>query len=75
MWCPPLAHCLQHDGVPNVRFNAAKVLERIIPLLDASLVDAQIKPCLAALLADDDGDVRFFAARASTFCDGAAAMS
>lgn len=72
---PPPVSSLQTDPVPNVRFNAAKVLERLAPLVDAPLVDAQLRPCLAALADDGDTDVRFFAARALAAFEEAAAMN
>lgn len=64
------------DGVPNVRFNAAKVLEQMLPFLDTSMVDQLVKPNLNQLMSDGDQDVRYFATRAMQACEhGVAAMS
>ena len=52
------------DRVPNIKFNVAKMLERLAPLVDAPLVDQAIKPCLVELGGDSDQDVRFFAGKA-----------
>lgn len=60
--------------MPNVRFNAAKVLEKLAPLVDARMVDGTIKPFLAGMAGDADADVRFFAAKALAACDGATEM-
>jgi len=64
------------DGVPNVRFNAAKVLEQMLPFLNTSMVDQLVKPHLNQLMSDPDQDVRYFATRAMNACEyGVAAMS
>lgn len=52
------------DVVPNVRFNGAKVLERLLPLMEASAIERELKPCLISMGGDADADVRYFAARA-----------
>jgi len=61
------------DPVPNLRFNTAKVLERIAPTLLAGDGDAGeggsraqlVRPVLSALVTNDrDEDVRFYAHRA-----------
>ena len=54
--------------MPNIKFNAAKVLEKLVALVDASAVDQAIKPCLVELSMDADGDVRFFAQHALLAC-------
>ncbi|RMZ53178.1 hypothetical protein APUTEX25_005167 [Auxenochlorella protothecoides] len=63
------------DRVPNVRFNAAQLLERLAGLVDPPVVDQVIKPVLAELAADRDADVRFFATHALAACDDLAAMA
>jgi len=64
------------DGVPNVRFNAAKVLEQMLPFLNTSMVDQLVKPHLNQLMSDPDQDVRYFATKAMNACEhGVAAMS
>jgi hypothetical protein len=51
---------LARDAVPNVRFNAVKVLFTISSRLSPELVKSKIKPVLDALVNDKDKDVRFF---------------
>ena len=64
--CSNHAVCLQ---VPNIKFNVAKMLERLVPLVDAAVVQKTIKPCLLELQRDSDVDVRFFAGQALSSCD------
>ena len=45
----------------QVRFNAAKALKQLQPLLDPAVVQQQLKPCLQQLVKDADKDVRYFA--------------
>ncbi len=66
---PVLVGCAK-DRVPNVKFNVAKVLERVAPLVDNSVVQQTIKPCLSELCDDPDADVQFFARQALHACDG-----
>lgn len=56
------------DRVPNVRFNAAKVLQQLAALSDAPAVNSTIKPCLAELAADKDADVSYYASTSLAFC-------
>ena len=56
---------LAQDGVANVRFNVAKSLQKIAPVLDEETMQTQVKPCLTKLLSDSDVDVRFFAQEAA----------
>lgn len=60
---PVVVGCAK-DKVPNIKFNVAKMLEKLIPLVDASVVEHTIKPCLLELNEDPDADVRFFAKQA-----------
>lgn len=55
---------LATDGVPNVRFNVAKSLQKVGPVLDSTTLQGQVKPCLEKLQEDNDGDVRYFATEA-----------
>ena len=55
--------------MPNIKFNVAKMLERLVPLVDASVVERTIKPCLLELHEDTDVDVRFYALQALNSCD------
>jgi serine/threonine-protein phosphatase 2A regulatory subunit A len=60
---------MSQDSIPNIRFNVAKSLESLIPLLkkDSSteeLLNSSVKPTLEALSLDQDVDVKFFATRA-----------
>lgn len=66
---PVLVGCAK-DRVPNVKFNVAKVLQRVAPLVDNSVVQQTIKPCLSELCEDADVDVQFFARQALHACDG-----
>ncbi|CAK7349749.1 unnamed protein product [Dovyalis caffra] len=50
--------------VPNIKFNVAKVLQSLIPIVDPSVVEKTIRPCLVELTEDPDVDVRFFATQA-----------
>ncbi len=50
--------------VPNVKFNVARMLERMAPLTGRAVVEQQIKPALRELSEDADADVRFYAAQA-----------
>ena len=63
----PVTLSLVNDPIPNIRFNVAKALERMIPSLaptHKAVLDQQVKPALERLAADQDPDVRFFAAQA-----------
>lgn len=64
----PLVLKLAQDPVPNIRFNVAKTLHSLIPLLDSSVVQTKIKPCLQELLKDSDRDVKFYASQALQSC-------
>lgn len=46
-----------------------QVLERVVPLVDNSVIQATIKPCLADLAEDPDVDVQFYARQALFACD------
>jgi serine/threonine-protein phosphatase 2A regulatory subunit A len=52
-----------------VKFNVAKTLERMAPLVDRGVVDSTIKPALRELTEDGDADVRFYAGQALYACD------
>lgn len=49
------------------------MLERLVPLVDASIVERTIRPCLLELHEDSDVDVRFFANQALVSCDAVTA--
>lgn len=68
---PAVVACAK-DKVPNVKFNAAKMLERIAPLLDRAALEGTVKPALRELAEDGDADVRFYAAQALYGCDAMA---
>ncbi|KAI9090824.1 armadillo-type protein [Phlyctochytrium arcticum] len=65
----PTINTLANDPIPNIRFNVAKALEQIIPLVrKANLGNAlaeQIQPALTKMSEDGDVDVRYFARRAA----------
>ena len=60
----PIVLQMGTDPVPNIRFNVAKTLQLLLPLLDATFTQQRVKPCLQSLLEDADQDVRFFAGQA-----------
>lgn len=66
-WLLPCTMCLQ-DRTPNVRFNAAKVMQQLATVSDGPAILHTIKPCLVELSADGDADVRFYAAAAAAAC-------
>ncbi|XP_072125774.1 serine/threonine-protein phosphatase 2A 65 kDa regulatory subunit A beta isoform-like [Mobula birostris] len=54
------------DQVANIRFNVAKSLQKIGPVLDASTLQNEFKPILEKLGQDQDMDVKYFAQEAMT---------
>ncbi|WZZ45601.1 hypothetical protein YC2023_041860 [Brassica napus] len=60
------------DRVPNIKFNVAKLLQSLIPIVDQSVVDKTIRQCLVDLSEDPDVDVRYFANQALRSIDFAA---
>jgi len=65
----PTVTNLVSDPIPNIRFNVAKSIEALIPVLSQNpdtkpLVDQQLKPALVKLSEDTDNDVRFFSHKA-----------
>ncbi|KAL1923051.1 uncharacterized protein VTP21DRAFT_9427 [Calcarisporiella thermophila] len=65
----PTVSGLANDPIPNIRFNVAKSLETMIPMLRKShdlsaLIENDVKQTLQKLSEDTDNDVRFFAQRA-----------
>ncbi|OWK15862.1 PPP2R1A, partial [Cervus elaphus hippelaphus] len=54
------------DPVANVRFNVAKSLQKIGPILDNSTLQSEVKPILEKLTQDQDVDVKYFAQEALT---------
>ena len=61
----PLAVALASDPIPNVKFNVAKTISIMIPLLKKSnlqsVLNDKVKPALSKLHDDSDIDVRYFA--------------
>lgn len=60
---------MTEDTIPNVRFNVAKSLEVLTPILKddpitQSLMESKVKPALEKLQSDADMDVRWFADKA-----------
>lgn len=60
---------MSEDPIPNIRFNVAKSLESLIPLLKndpntVGFIDSLVKTTLDKLSGDQDVDVKFFATRA-----------
>jgi len=66
----PMLETLAMDPIPNIRFNVAKSLESMVPLLlgkdeeAKQMVDTRVRPTLAKLEEDSDNDVKYFAQRA-----------
>ncbi|KAI9289501.1 armadillo-type protein [Umbelopsis sp. AD052] len=65
----PIVLSLANDPIPNIRFNVAKTLEALVPLLKqsddtAEHVDNKITPVLNKLGDDTDSDVRYFTHKA-----------
>jgi len=60
----PLVLRMAKDRVPNIRFNVAKTIQVLTPLLDATVIETRIKPVLNDLFEDTDRDVKFFAQQA-----------
>ena len=54
--------------VPNIRFNVAKMLQRMLPLVEPQIVQSSIKPCLHELASDPDVDVSYYAKQALAAC-------
>jgi len=52
-----------------VKFNVAKMLEKMAPLVDRGVAEQQIKPALRQLAEDGDADVRYYASQALYGCD------
>ena len=57
------------DRVINIKFNVTKVLQTLIPIVDHSVIEQSIRPCLFELSEDPDVDVRYFAGEALRACD------
>ncbi|KAK1934208.1 Protein phosphatase 2A scaffold subunit [Phytophthora citrophthora] len=49
-----------HDKIPNVRFVASMTLEQLCKFADASMVAAQVRPCLTEMVNDSDMDVKYY---------------
>lgn len=52
------------DPIPNVRFNAAKALKKVIEVLPEPSIVAAVSEALPALIQDTDIDVQFYAQEA-----------
>ena len=56
------------DHVPNVRFCCVKLLKKLIPKLDSSVISGKVKPILAELSKDEDNDTKYYAKQAMAIC-------
>jgi serine/threonine-protein phosphatase 2A regulatory subunit A len=60
-----LANNLASDPIPNIRFNVAKAIGYMVPILKKSnlqnALNDKVKPILSKMLEDADVDVRFYA--------------
>ncbi len=70
----PVVIACSQDKVPNIKFNVAKMLKQLIPLVDTSILVETIKPCLLTLSEDTDTDVRYFARQALNSTEQVAAV-
>jgi serine/threonine-protein phosphatase 2A regulatory subunit A len=69
----PTVTKLASDPIPNIRFNVAKSIAQLAPLLredpnTAPLIESEMKPALMRLNEDQDTDVKYFAHRALLAC-------
>lgn len=55
--------------VPNVKFNVAKIMEKLATLVPRPVLESSIRPVLLELCEDGDMDVRFYARQALYACD------
>jgi serine/threonine-protein phosphatase 2A regulatory subunit A len=66
----PLAVTLGADPIPNIRFNAAKSMGVMIPLLKKAnmqpTLNDKLKPTLQKMTEDSDMDVRYYAQQSLT---------
>ncbi|CAN4121879.1 unnamed protein product [Withania somnifera] len=60
----PVVITATKDRVPNIKFNVAKVLQSLVPIVDHLVVEKTIRPSLVELAEDPDVDVRFYANQA-----------
>uniref|UniRef100_A0A8C9A7T0 Protein phosphatase 2 scaffold subunit Abeta n=1 Tax=Prolemur simus TaxID=1328070 RepID=A0A8C9A7T0_PROSS len=60
----PIVLKMAGDQVANVRFNVAKSLQKIGPILDTNALQGEVKPVLQRLGQDEDMDVKYFAQEA-----------
>lgn len=60
----PTVLSMAEDNVANVRFNVAKTLQKMVPWLEPSVIQPQVKPVLEKLNVDQDVDVKYFASEA-----------
>ncbi|KAI4564117.1 hypothetical protein MJT46_009915 [Ovis ammon polii x Ovis aries] len=60
----PIVLKMAGDQVANVRFNVAKSLQKIGPILDTDALQEEVKPVLQKLGQDEDMDVKYFAQEA-----------
>eukprot|EP00529_Nitzschia_sp_RCC80_P015281 CAMPEP_0113491478 /NCGR_PEP_ID=MMETSP0014_2-20120614/27576_1 /TAXON_ID=2857 /ORGANISM="Nitzschia sp." /LENGTH=704 /DNA_ID=CAMNT_0000385269 /DNA_START=209 /DNA_END=2323 /DNA_ORIENTATION=- /assembly_acc=CAM_ASM_000159 len=72
----PLLLEMSTDPVPNIRFNVAKSLAELGPVIwkgpfASTVYDQQVHPVLTLLQEDSDRDVRFYANSAATTLDEA----
>lgn len=60
----PYMLTLSEDTVPNVRFNAAKAIGAVSPLVSAEVRADKLQPALTRLAEDTDPDVKYFSSEA-----------
>lgn len=65
----PALKVASKDKVPNVRFSVAKAFGEVASVVDASVVEGEIKSILFEMEQDTDADVRFYAGQSLQMCD------
>jgi serine/threonine-protein phosphatase 2A regulatory subunit A len=60
----PMLEVMHTDNVANIRFNAAQLVEKLLPRISREVYDGSVKRILKTLLADPDRDVVYFATKA-----------
>jgi len=64
----PIVLRMSQDSVPNIRFNVAKTLQKMVPHLDSDTLLGRVRPCLELLVQDPDNDVKIFGTKALAVC-------
>lgn len=60
----PMLEVMHADNVANIRFNAAQLVQKLLPHINRDVYEGPIRRVLSTLLADPDRDVVYFATKA-----------